>query len=72
MNFYTSFDFVYRGDKLRIGICTPLNATVDLGTNHPNYFWSRAQFTEVNSLEELDRDDPDLDGKKIFYDHNTG
>ncbi|XP_052812651.1 cell surface hyaluronidase-like [Mya arenaria] len=60
------------GDKLRIGVCTPLSAEVEIQSLHPFNFWHRSQFLEVASLEELDRDEPGLDGKKVFFDTKTG
>ncbi|XP_053373997.1 cell migration-inducing and hyaluronan-binding protein-like [Mercenaria mercenaria] len=67
-----SADGIETGDSLRIGICTPLGAAFELQTFYPNFFWTVSQFTRVNSLAELDKPDPILDGKKFYLDETTG
>ncbi|XP_052771166.1 cell surface hyaluronidase-like [Mya arenaria] len=61
-----------RGDKLRIGVCTPLGAELEVQTFHPYRLNVRSRFTQVDSLAELDKEDPELDGKKYYYDSTTG
>ncbi|WAR22399.1 CEIP2-like protein, partial [Mya arenaria] len=56
-----------RGDKLRIGVCTPLGAELEVQTFHPYRLNVRSRFTQVDSLAELDKEDPELDGKNMMY-----
>lgn len=62
----------FRGDTLRVGVCTPVGAEVEIQTFHPYRLNTRSKFTRVNSLAELDAEDPELDGKKYYYDETTG
>ncbi|KAH3790043.1 uncharacterized protein LOC127841942 [Dreissena polymorpha] len=61
-----------RGDVLRVGVCTPRGAGFNLQSFFPYNLWGKDRFTAVNSLAELDRTDPLLDGKKYFYNATTG
>lgn len=75
-NYFLSFVhgllvFCFRGDKLRIGVCTPVGAEFEIKTNFPYKLTSKSKFTQVDTLEELDTDD-DLDGKKFYHDNTTG
>lgn len=67
----------FRGEVLRIGICTPPGADVEIQSLFPaksgkDRLITRSRFTRVNSLAELDAMDPDLDGKKYYLDDATG
>ena len=61
-----------RGDTLRVGVCTPPGANVEIQSFHPYTLHVRSQFTRVNSLVELDAHDPTLDGRKYYFDESTG
>lgn len=70
-------DGIETGDTLRIGVCTPIGAEVEIQSLIPRLsgkerLITRSRFTRVNSLGELDAPDADLDGKKYFMNDTTG
>jgi hypothetical protein len=76
IKFYDIF-FFNRGDTIRIGVCTPIGAEVEIQSLIPRLsgkerLITRSRFTRVNSLGELDAPDADLDGKKYFMNDTTG
>ncbi|XP_045197941.2 cell surface hyaluronidase-like [Mercenaria mercenaria] len=60
------------GDVLRVGFCLPKDAVFRISSFWPYRLRSADYFTKVNSLEELDAESSELDGKKYFYDDSTG
>lgn len=61
----------FRGDSLRLGVCTPVGANLEFYSFHPYRLTGKIRFTRVDTLAELDAQD-DLDGKKYVFDEATG
>ncbi|XP_060602334.1 protein DDB_G0287365-like isoform X2 [Ruditapes philippinarum] len=59
------------GDKVRIGFCVPKGATWTLSSSYPLKLKKMADFIEVDSLAELDKDEPGRNGKKYYFDNAT-
>ncbi|XP_053374772.1 cell migration-inducing and hyaluronan-binding protein-like [Mercenaria mercenaria] len=66
-----SAEGIEKGETLRIGVCIPPGVTWDIKSNFP-FALNKSQFTEVDSLAELDKRDSNLDGKKFYYNTTTG
>lgn len=64
-------DGIESGDTLRVGVCTPIGATIELRSMFPYSLNNIGKFTAVSSLTELDATDA-LDGQKFFFDATTG
>ncbi|XP_053374246.1 cell surface hyaluronidase-like [Mercenaria mercenaria] len=61
------------GDLLRFGVCIPPGAKWELKSPFPFKELKKPEnFIQVDSLDELDRKDPEKDGKKFFFDNSTG
>ena len=71
INYYIIARAYSRGDKLRVGVCTPRGAELNIQSFHPYRLTSIDKFTRVNTLAELDADDA-LDGQKYYHDETTG
>ncbi|OWF43992.1 Transmembrane protein 2 [Mizuhopecten yessoensis] len=54
---------------IRVGVCLPLNATIDLKTWYPKRFVGLDQWTEVDSVHDID---DDTDGGKYFRNRTSG
>ncbi|XP_053374771.1 cell migration-inducing and hyaluronan-binding protein-like [Mercenaria mercenaria] len=67
-----SAEGIEKDETLRIGFCIPDGVSWDIKSKFPYNLNTKAKFTEVNSLAELDKRDSNLDGKKFFYNQTTG
>lgn len=69
MKLHVEFFVIFRGDTLRVGVCLPRKAKFTLETFHP---YVLDKLKQVKSLRELDKTDPELDGRKYYHDAKTG
>ncbi|XP_060593748.1 inactive cell surface hyaluronidase CEMIP2-like [Ruditapes philippinarum] len=60
------------GDVLRVGFCLPRDASFRISSFWPHRLNGASSFTKVESLQELDEQSSELDGKKYYYDDTTG
>ncbi|XP_060081443.1 protein DDB_G0287365-like [Ylistrum balloti] len=58
-----------KGDPVRVGVCLPLDATINLKTWYPKRFVGINQWTEVDSVQDID---DDTVGGKYFRNRTSG